>query len=282
MNKVIEVYSGLNSNKAESLRGYLVIVSNDINNFKDSAYINDIKNIHPLLGFRKRSPSSFVCRKDGTGTGDDVITFRVGQDEKEQQEFGYIANFEVIDEKQNKTDAIYSERNLLAIAFCKMALKLGWNAGKANPLSLGEWPLVYVDLPDGNQISWHIAETEQWALEGLPNYNRQWNGKYYGRDPKWIDSIDYSQFKIVGVDFADENKDSTVTLIRKLKPVDDSCLNKVVMAYDGDGCCIKGHYLGRTKGGGFSIWDKELQEITEYFYVNRIPEVKYGNGGNFE
>ena len=83
-----------------------------------------------------------------------------------------------------KVDAVYSERNRLAAAFARMAFAAGFKAGKGVDPDETKWPVVYVDTPNG-QVSWHIAEADQGALEGLPQYNGEWDGKFTARDPAW-------------------------------------------------------------------------------------------------
>lgn len=83
-----------------------------------------------------------------------------------------------------KVDAVYSERNRLAAAFARMAFAAGFKAGKGVDPDETKWPVVYVDTPNG-QVSWHIAESDQSALEGLPQYNGEWDGKFTARDPAW-------------------------------------------------------------------------------------------------
>ncbi|MCP1118886.1 Lar family restriction alleviation protein [Robbsia andropogonis] len=94
------------------------------------------------------------------------------------------------EEKLNRT---YSERNELAIAFTKAAIASGWNAGKGkdrNEDLADEWRnVVYVDLPNGLQVSWHIAPSELALLEGLPEYNRSWDGTMLGRSVGWSKAI---------------------------------------------------------------------------------------------
>jgi len=83
-----------------------------------------------------------------------------------------------------KVDAVYSERNRLAAAFARMAFAAGFKAGQGVDPDETKWPVVYVDTPNG-QVSWHIAEADQGVLEGLPQYNGEWDGKFTARDPAW-------------------------------------------------------------------------------------------------
>ena len=83
-----------------------------------------------------------------------------------------------------KVDAVYSERNRLAAAFARMALAAGFKAGKGVDPDETKWPVVYVDTPNG-QVSWHIAESDQDVLEGLPQYDGEWDGTFTAREPLW-------------------------------------------------------------------------------------------------
>jgi len=90
-------------------------------------------------------------------------------------------------------DRAYSQRNTLAVAAVKMALLLGWPAGQAidsNEESEPEWRhVVYIQLPDGSQVSYHIAPDDLDLLHGIPGFSGQWDGSYLGTMAHWIDSI---------------------------------------------------------------------------------------------
>src|SRR3546814_10287693 len=45
--------------------------------------------------------------------------------------------------------------------------------------------VLYVDLPDGRQVSWHMSPSEVPLLEGIPNYQGTWNGTFLAREPGW-------------------------------------------------------------------------------------------------
>ena len=96
------------------------------------------------------------------------------------------------DEKLND---VYRQRNNLAIAFCKAALAAGWPAGrgiddmKVNSGDADWANVLYVDLPDGNQVSWHIAPSAVHLLEGIPQYKNVWVGTFTARDKNWPDLI---------------------------------------------------------------------------------------------
>lgn len=91
----------------------------------------------------------------------------------------------------DRLDRAYAERNALAIAFAKAALAAGWRAGRGYDDDQSkdwapEWRhVVYVDLPDGRQVSWHMAPAEVELLDRLPQYAGEWNGEFTARDPFW-------------------------------------------------------------------------------------------------
>lgn len=93
--------------------------------------------------------------------------------------------------EKTKLDQIYSERNACAIAAAKFAVAAGLNAGRGfDPRSDaafdGGWGhVVYIDLPGGKQVSYHIHPDQVHLLEGLPEYVKKWDGTYLGRDPEW-------------------------------------------------------------------------------------------------
>lgn len=95
------------------------------------------------------------------------------------------------DEKLNK---IYSERNLLAIAFCKAAIAAGWNAGRRFDNDNNNWDeewrhIITVDLPNGKQVSWHMSPSELQYIKDLPDYIGEWDGTFFARSENWTDCI---------------------------------------------------------------------------------------------
>lgn len=90
-----------------------------------------------------------------------------------------------------RLDRAYSERNALVIAFAKAAVALGWKAGRgfdSDPSKAwdDDWRhVVYVELPDGRQASWHMSPAEVPLLDGLPTYEGGWDGTFLARDPLW-------------------------------------------------------------------------------------------------
>jgi hypothetical protein len=98
---------------------------------------------------------------------------------------GYI---ESLEEKSNRLQEIYTQRNNCAIAFAKAAVAAGWKAGRGiDSAALDEaWAhVVYIDLPDGRQVSYHINPDQVHMLNSLPVYDGQWDGTFVGRESDW-------------------------------------------------------------------------------------------------
>ena len=90
-------------------------------------------------------------------------------------------------EARARTERAYSERNFAAAIIVTLALKLGLKAGQGlddNEEWDSEWRhVLYVELPDGTQVSWHIAPADLVLLLPLPAYEGEWDGKFMSRDP---------------------------------------------------------------------------------------------------
>ena len=88
---------------------------------------------------------------------------------------------------------VYTERAALAVAFARLALSNGWTAGVKPARAVwpfpSEWAVLYVDLPGGQQVSWHIAPEDEPLLDGLPPYPRGWDLKFTARDPGWCQLV---------------------------------------------------------------------------------------------
>ncbi len=81
---------------------------------------------------------------------------------------------------------IYRERAIAAVLAAKMALHAGFAAGvgrdMSNPQEPEEWRVVlFIDLPGGGQVSWHISPNDQDLLRGLPRYEKPWDGTSEGQ-----------------------------------------------------------------------------------------------------
>lgn len=92
----------------------------------------------------------------------------------------------------DRTNYAYTQRNILAIASVKLALLAGLKAGKGidKDEPSPEWAnVVYIDLPDGTQVSWHMAPSEVHLLADIPAYDGVWDGTSLGGKPEWLTSI---------------------------------------------------------------------------------------------
>lgn len=92
---------------------------------------------------------------------------------------------------QERLTRSYSERNALAIAFARAAIAAGWPAGRGFDADADkdwndDWRhVIYVDIPNGTQVSWHVSPKEVPLLEGLPEYNGKWDGTFVARNQSW-------------------------------------------------------------------------------------------------
>lgn len=83
-----------------------------------------------------------------------------------------------------RVNSAYTQRNNAAVALVRMALLLGWPAGRGLDNltdNAPEWRhVVYLDLPNGEQVSYHMAPADVPLLDGLPEYPGKWDGKFTG------------------------------------------------------------------------------------------------------
>ena len=96
---------------------------------------------------------------------------------------------ELVKQFEARLEQVYAERNCCAIALAKIASKCGLNAGRGmddNENHDPEWRhVVYIEMPGGEQVSYHINPQQVHLLEGLPEYTKSWDGTYRGRDHDW-------------------------------------------------------------------------------------------------
>lgn len=76
-------------------------------------------------------------------------------------------------------EAIYTERNEAVAVLVSLAQRLGYSTW----FSCGDdsdWPIVFVELPNGGQVSWHIPAAEMsdfFPINGkFPNIEGKWDG----------------------------------------------------------------------------------------------------------
>ena len=66
------------------------------------------------------------------------------------------------------------DRNQLAMALGRLALVQGWVCGLRTDPAEPDWPILYIELPQHGQVSWHLPKAEvvgQW-----PDYPGTWDG----------------------------------------------------------------------------------------------------------
>lgn len=92
-----------------------------------------------------------------------------------------------IDEPNEKLNAVYVQRNELAVALAAMALRAGLHAGRGIDESKIEgWNhVVYVDLPNGQQVSWHMSPECIELLDILPTYAGEWDKLFTATHKGW-------------------------------------------------------------------------------------------------
>lgn len=104
---------------------------------------------------------------------------------------------------KDRVNLAYRQRNNAAIALVKMALVLGWPAGRGVDSKTDndmEWRhVVYIDLPNGEQVSYHMAPEDVIHLEGLPGYRGKWDGKYTGTT-NWHSMLEFKESEEVVTD----------------------------------------------------------------------------------
>lgn len=93
------------------------------------------------------------------------------------------------------SERAYSQRANLAVAFAKAAALLGWPMGRGIDNKVEndmDWRhVLYVDLPNGEQVSYHLSPEDKHMLDGLPTYRGEWDGKYTGTT-EWHEMLDFS------------------------------------------------------------------------------------------
>lgn len=87
-------------------------------------------------------------------------------------------------ETRERLESVYNQRNNLAVAFAWVARDNGLNAGRGidgrEHMPMDWRHVVYVDLHNGKQVSWHISPSDLHLLELMPQYDGVWDGKFTG------------------------------------------------------------------------------------------------------
>lgn len=155
-------------------------------------------------------------------------------------------------------DRAYAQRNTMAVALVKMALLLGWPAGRGidgredHPV---EWrQVVYVQLPGGEQVSYHIAPSEQHLLADLPEFTGDWDGNYTGTEadwPKYVPALrngDFDQSALAAVLQAELDQPERPAIVAVPRHVPSDLIACIHLEWDG-------------RAG--SLWPLLLERITE-------------------
>lgn len=99
-----------------------------------------------------------------------------------------------LNETTDRLESVYHERNQLAIALARLTL-MADNVEFSDRAGYGFDPatgrgIVYVTLPSGKQVSWHMSDriTKEWQGPGrkpLPTFSGSWDGTFIGREDGW-------------------------------------------------------------------------------------------------
>lgn len=91
---------------------------------------------------------------------------------------------DAVDVYKHRIERAYTERSYATAALARMALRAGYDAGTGvddTPGMEGFSTILYVDTPAG-QVSWHYKDDDLWLLEGLPSYDKDWDGTSRSKD----------------------------------------------------------------------------------------------------
>ena len=85
---------------------------------------------------------------------------------------------------------VYNQRNQAAIAFAKLAsskfgFKVGIGLDAVSPMS----KVLYVVLPTGEQLSWHLTEEQYAQVEHFPVFEGVFDGTHIARNHDWADLV---------------------------------------------------------------------------------------------
>lgn len=83
---------------------------------------------------------------------------------------------------RDQKDEAYRERGQCVALIARMALRWGWPVGLAkHPEGDASWDadwrnIVFIELPETGQVSWHLHDSEMPLFAGLPEYTKPWDG----------------------------------------------------------------------------------------------------------
>lgn len=103
---------------------------------------------------------------------------------------------ELLSERERRNIA-YVQRNQAIVAFARLALRAGWPAGRHwdddSDLHDTFRNVVIVDLPDGGQVSWHIALRDAHLIEDLPVHPTGFDPARVALGPAWHERVPMHQ-----------------------------------------------------------------------------------------
>jgi hypothetical protein len=120
-------------------------------------------------------------------------------------------------ELEDKIQALYSERNRLAIAFAYVADQLDDYSAYVEKGTSEKWPIVYIKRSNGIQVSWHIGKKEHDMLFHFlkgKEVKKMWDGTYIGKNSFWLHYL-----------FQND-------IASKKKTVNESCLDHPVIVHE--------------------------------------------------
>ena len=86
---------------------------------------------------------------------------------------------------EDRVSRAYKERNFAAIVAVKAALAAGWKGGykfDSDKNWDADWcHVIYLETPEGKQISWHMSPEEAEYVKNLPSYGGEWDGTFLSR-----------------------------------------------------------------------------------------------------
>ena len=114
---------------------------------------------------------------------------------------------------------VYGQRAALSVALAWMTIKAGGVAGRGfdqeianRGMEEGWGHVLYIETPEGDQISYHFNPADASMLEGLPDYQGEWDGSFSGREDWWL-----KQYRPAPVECGNESAEETA--MRRLSPV---------------------------------------------------------------
>lgn len=81
----------------------------------------------------------------------------------------------VLKHTKNEIDKVYTERNYGIQLAAKYAILAGYKAGIRHGTQNDDWPVIAMELPNGEEVAWHIPKHEI-LLNKCDSYQNPWDG----------------------------------------------------------------------------------------------------------